>query len=419
MDRIEALESALARERAARAVAEELLERKSAELFAANRRLVEAKLGLEHRVEVADERLRRNLSRLRLALEAASAGALAWRPDEDVVELDEALRAMTGGGADGAACPLDAWLQRIDPASRATVRATLERARGADEVDCEFRLAAGDRILHLRGRRVGDEVVALVRDVTKQRHLQLDRRRLATARERSERLAVLGELASSIAHEINQPLGSIRNYAAAARRLLGASGNADPRLVEALTRIDGLSAEAGEVIRQLRAMLEDSTSEVADTPVAALLDAAIDSVRTEARDAGVGVESEATDARLRCVPLLLERALANLVRNAIEAMESARLRGAVSVRCREEEGWVVLQVDDEGPGLGGLDPEEIFEPLVTSRPAGSGMGLALCRTVAERHGGAVRCVPNPHHPTGLRFELRIPKEASCSRPSTS
>jgi len=423
MNEIDSLKSALARERAARAAAEELLERKSTELFRVNQDLRDAKNALEHRVEEADAQVRVSLSRLRLAMSAASAGAFVWRCDEDVVQMDMAVCAMIGVPHDHPALTLSDWVLLLHASGRKPVLDALSSVPEDGHVECELHPAANDRVLRLTGRVTAEEtgsdvLFALVTDVTRQRRQQLTRRRLATVRERRERLAIMGELTSSIAHEINQPLGSICNYAAAARRML-ASVDASTDLSRALEQIETLSMRVSATIKQLRAMLSEGDAALEQTSTRAIVDRAVESTESAARDAGVHIATEVLDCQLTGAPLLLERAISNLIRNAVEAMEDARMRGVVTVRARSEAGHTVFQVDDEGPGLGGLDPEEVFEPLVTSRPAGSGMGLSLCRTVAEQHGGDVRCMHSPNHPTGLRLELRIPQEGRCSQPSMS
>ena len=423
MDELEALRSANARERAARAETERILEEKSAALHHANTALQAAKEALVRRADAADEGLRASLQRLRLVLRASEAGALEWEPSGGV-HIDSRLCSMLGLGHDGRSMRLEEWLAQIQESERGAFRAELGRAERGEGFDREFRTADGARVLAVQGRlldepgRGGVVVYALVRDVTRRRAFEIDQRRLATHAARRERLVMLGELASTIAHEINQPLGSIVNYASAASRMLSRTASPAPELIRALNEIGELARGASQTIRGVRGMIVSPGEGFEEVDASLILDAAVATVRPDAEDAGVGIEICTDDAVLSCNRVLLEHAVSNLLRNAVETL--AHWPGERSVRLGAHAGAdsIRFRVDDTGPGLGGLDSDEVFEPLITGRAGGSGMGLALCRTVAEQHSGWARCTPNPAHATGLRFEIEIPWEGACFRSST-
>ena len=418
MDDVHTLRSALARERAARAAAEDLLERKSEELFETNRSLEAARLVLERRVAEVDAELQRSLRRFELALAASSAGALECRLRDLTVEGDHVLARLLGVAEIPAKQPLESWLLTVHPEDREATREAITGAVSDEEFECDLRVASVPRMLHLRGRLVEDlahgeaVVFALARDVTRRRRQQSDQRRLATDQRRRERLAVLGELASSIAHEVNQPLGAMCNYAAAARRILETKGIADENLDKALTGVVDLAHEASDAVRSLRALLTGPGIGLTESRLDLAVQAGVRNAEAEARDAGVTLTADLTPMTIPCSAGLIEHTVANLVRNAIEAIEMTGRGGSVTVGLSRAGDHAVITVDDTGPGLGGMDAVEIFEPLVTSKPTGSGMGLPLCRTVAEQHSGSVRCTANPSHETGLRVELRLPTEGA-------
>lgn len=422
MNDLEALKAALARERAARISAESILEQKSAELHETNTELRSAQARLLRRVEAADEELRLSLGRLRHALQAAASGAFQWEPGQDVVHLDDAVRRMMGIDARESPTRLGDWLRGIERADAAIVSDALERVASgrASTIDCEFRTAAGTKTLSLSGGFVeetgarGRVVFALLRDVTRRRAIEADERRLVTQKARQERLVVLGELASAISHEINQPLASICLYASAAQMLLRKLRDPPDDLVRALEQIVALANRASRTLKGLRGMMTRPAEVLEEVSALEIAESAVGLVSSVASDAGVRIVLRVEPRPVRCNRVLIEHALANLMRNAVESIESGGAAGGEREVCVEmviEPPYVKFHVDDTGPGLGGLDPEEIFQPLFTSRASGSGMGLALCRTVAEQHSGWVRCVANPHHATGIRFEFAIPVES--------
>lgn len=426
MNEVDALRSALSRERAARREAEELLEAKSTELFRANRELETARSRLEQRVADADAEIARSLRRLQLVLRASKAGSLEWHPAADRIFVNETLAELVERPGGATSFTLEGWLERVATAHRPLVRDALVSTRSGSGVECDFAVVDSDRVLHLIGRALGDDrdaqpiVFALVRDVTATRRTQQDQRRIADSRSRRERLSVLGELASAIAHEVNQPLGSLCNYAAAARIRLDAFPDADPDLRRMVDEMGTLARRATETIRALRSTLAEPGADFETAETADIVSGGIMANRQNALDAGIEIRAApGASWPLRCNPVLLEHALSNLIRNAIEAIESGAQAGVVDVHVFRAGGSVVFRVDDNGPGRVDLLPDNIFDALVTSKPGGSGMGLALCRTAAEQHGGVVRCRPNPDHPTGLRFELEIPMEGPCSPPSMS
>lgn len=224
------------------------------------------------------------------------------------------------------------------------------------------------------------------------------------------RVATLGELAASIAHELNQPLSAVAANAHAARRLLA---HDPPDLDEVMEALDDVAADArraGEVIASMRQLLQDGESEERELDLAVVARDVVELLHSEsvARGVAVGVDaSEGVDSRVRGDAPQLTQLLLNLVKNGVEAA-SARPAPprVVTVSLSEAPGAVVVEVADNGPGFGSDDPETLFQPFVTRRRDGLGMGLSISRTIAESHQGSL--VGRPREGGGASFVLRLP-----------
>lgn len=238
---------------------------------------------------------------------------------------------------------------------------------------------------------------------------------------RTERLAALGEMAAGIAHEVRNPLGSIRLYAEMLQQdLVDQPAQRDiARKISGAVR--GLDAVVGDVLTFARPMQPRAEHATA----ADLFDVAVDCCRSEIERAGATIERAGADSEsieLRCDPSLVRQALVNLIRNAIEAIEQRAADGAAPAarvwlhaarrRVRAQDGrlttMIALTVRDNGPGL----PEEViarmFNPFFTTRAAGAGLGLSIVNRIADAHGGRVG-VSN-HSAGGASIELLLPPD---------
>ncbi len=223
------------------------------------------------------------------------------------------------------------------------------------------------------------------------------------------RMATIGEMAAGVAHELNQPLTAIANYAQACRRLL-ARPDADPTdLQQALAEITAQAARAAEIIRRLRDLARSQQSERATTDINALVREMIELVESDARLHGVHVSLELTDG----LPGVLvdggqiQHVILNFVRNSLEALASQPGGGRVSIRTsRPSAGEVEVAVIDNGPGLAAEAMPRLFDPFFSTKESGTGMGLAISNTIARTHGGSVGYRPN--QPSGACFYILLP-----------
>ena len=215
---------------------------------------------------------------------------------------------------------------------------------------------------------------------------------------RVERLSTFGQLVASIGHDLRNPLGVIETSLYILRGRLGD----DPRATKHAERIKEQLDVANGIISNLLDMIRDRPLVREPVRLAALVEGALGAVR---RPATVEVAQDGL-AELPPVegdPGQLRQILVNLLENAVFAASPA---GTVTVRGRCEAGVVALAVEDTGPGVDPSIRQRLFEPLITTKARGIGLGLALCKRIAERHGGQVEYVDRPGG--GARFTLRLP-----------
>ncbi|MBV8666217.1 MAG: hypothetical protein JO269_07010 [Burkholderiaceae bacterium] len=238
-----------------------------------------------------------------------------------------------------------------------------------------------------------------------------------TARERDEllqhtaRLASLAEFASGIAHELNQPLAAIANYSAAAASFLEAAPPVLSKVQEAVRRMGDESRRAGKIVHSMRGFIQKRASRHDVHNLFALLNEPLALLAPLAQrlQIEIAVEIDPVERALavECDAVMIEQVLFNLIRNALEAVSSEAKqmeREPVQVRFVRDGDNVVVSIADRGPGL--QEPGKLFQPFYTTKSDGMGLGLAICRTVIESHGGRLWSEPNPGG--GACFLFRLP-----------
>jgi two-component system sensor histidine kinase DctS len=254
-------------------------------------------------------------------------------------------------------------------------------------------------------------------DISEQRRIEELSRATQERLQASARLATVGEMASLLSHELTQPLAAIASYASGSLNLLHADGPApegeNAELAMAMRRIAEQADRAGQVIRSVHDFVRrrDRTRE-AIAPQA-LIDAVLPLVQLQARKLNVRVEVqlEADLPRLFCDRTLVEQLLLNLARNGMQAMDAPGLADRVLhlrvARAAASDGrrWLEFSVSDGGCGIGADVAVRLFTPFFTTRSDGMGLGLSLCRTVVEQHGGALTFEPLQPRGTVFRFTL--------------
>jgi C4-dicarboxylate-specific signal transduction histidine kinase len=236
--------------------------------------------------------------------------------------------------------------------------------------------------------------LCVLTDVTEERRARELIAKHRDAAHRTARLIALGEFASAVAHELNQPLAAIATYNHSCMRMLQ-SGKPDPeQLLQAMHICRDQAKRAGRIIQRLRGLLRHPGPALAEQDLNELVGAVLELSEPGAREAGVTFERllSARPPLARADRLLIEQAALNLVRNAVEAvqeLEPARRRVTVATRV-EADGSVTLSVSDLGDGVPPEIAARLFEPFVTNKRGGLGLGLSICRSVVEAHGGSIR-----------------------------
>jgi two-component system, LuxR family, sensor kinase FixL len=259
--------------------------------------------------------------------------------------------------------------------------------------------------------------VGILQDITASRRSEEESHRLQERLMHVSRLATVGEMASGIAHELNQPLAAIATYAHACDRLLGLP---DPEIEEiqtALKQIAEQAVRAGDIIRKLRNLTRMEESARAPSDINSVIGELIDLIRSDAKAHGVEYRQELA-ANLPTINIdrsQIQQVVLNLVRNALEALALAQLDAReLLLRTRAtSEGDVEISVCDNGPGVDSALNQRIFDPFCSTKPTGTGLGLPISRTIVHAHRGRLEYRPNV--PAGACFTVKLPSTQTDSR----
>ena len=256
----------------------------------------------------------------------------------------------------------------------------------------------------------------LLTDITEQKDAELLRGRHLEILHKTAKLTTLAEIASTLAHEINQPLMVIATYTDACRRLLDAPQPDHAEIAAALTKCGAQAVRAATIIERLREFIRQRQQTPGPCDANSLVSDAIDMLRPVLDREKVAVDlAQAVDGLVVVADrILLIQVMVNLMRNAIDAMretapDSRKLSIDVSF---QEPGEVLFAVADRGCGLGTRSMEEIFSPFFTTKSDGLGLGLSICRTVAEANDGRLWAADNPGG--GTIFYFSIPGKNNLS-----
>jgi signal transduction histidine kinase len=244
-------------------------------------------------------------------------------------------------------------------------------------------------------------------DVTEQKRGEEQLRSLQFELMQVFRASVMGAMAMILAHELNQPLAAISNYATAARRLLsGDDGTNTEEALEALRDIEAASQRAAEIIRLVREMMGKGRPLSSPVDLGMAIRQAAGLGLIDAPKKGVTYSLDLTpNLIVSSDPIQLQQVLLNLFRNAVEAMQGCDRRELEVVSSRQGPE-AEIRVSDTGPGLPDEVRNRLFEPFVTTKEQGLGIGLSICRGIVERHGGRIWAEDRPGG--GTVFCLRLP-----------
>ncbi len=373
----------------------------------------------------AEESLRRSEEHLKLALAAANLGTWEWNIASNEILWSDGVEGIFGlqaGEFDGS---YESYLALVWEDDRAALIAKIEAAvNGGDAYVVEHRIKWPDgrlRWLAARGRVLRDSdgrpvcMAGTVVDVTERidadELLRLHQAELAHV----ARLSTMGELATGMAHEINQPLTAIRNYAGGCLMRLPPPSPDTDDLREAIGLIAAEAERAGEIIRRLRRYVSNRELRRSTICMNDLVREVMQLLLFEVHKRGMTIALDLVEP----LPLVfgdsiqLEQVIINLALNGLEAMEGhspsskqLTVSSAVSAHAELDGAHAVqMMITDDGPGLEGVSIDRLFEPFFTTKPQGLGMGLAISRSIVEAHGGRLWARSNAR---GASFMIGLP-----------
>lgn len=246
-----------------------------------------------------------------------------------------------------------------------------------------------------------------VRDVGERLRLEQQTRSLEQQIAHVDRLDTMGQMAAGLAHEINQPLTALVQNADSAMIWAEQQGQLDPELKEILQDIEGQAHRAGDIIRALREFVANDNTSKDSFNIASLADQTVRLVDSNAKRFGIKIENNIPESTFAAgAPVQIAQVFVNLLRNSIEAMSSTEdTKKNITISARKIGNEIELTVEDTGPGVP-VQKSEIFTPFQSSKIDGMGMGLSICRSIIESHGGRFRI--DRERKVGAAFSFTLP-----------
>ncbi len=367
----------------------------------------------------ADAALRSSEQRLQLAQSAGGIGTWDWDVETGRAICSESYCELYGLDPHGPGHESpEAWLAQVHPDDRELAISTWKTALASGRLESEYRIIRPDgsvRWIVDRGRSVRDSAgrptrfIGVNLDVTQRREAEQRLHELQLELLHASRLSAMGQMAAALAHELNQPLGAATNFLGAARLALQSS---QPRAAErALGRIERAveqTVRAGAILARLRDFIAHGETDKRIVTAPQLLRDAVALALVGTKDPALRVhfDLETEQRPLIADRIQIQQVVFNLVRNALEAMAGRSLREIVVAARTTANCELEISVADTGPGLG-PDPETVFRPFSSTKPSGMGLGLSICRTIVEAHGGHLWAEPRSGGGAVFRFTLPL------------
>jgi C4-dicarboxylate-specific signal transduction histidine kinase len=377
-----------------------------------------AELMEENRVRQRIEKaLRESRATLLLGEQINQSGSWSWEVNRGVVTCSAEFRRIFNLDSKVSQFEFASLIQQVYPADRARVERALDEAvAGQRPVRLEHRIVGRDGLLrHLSvvgqpmGEGEADVYVGTVSDITRRKADEDSQRRVQAELARTARMTTVGELTAAIAHEVNQPLMAISASAGASLRWLHRDPPQIGQVETMLHEVVRQSARAGKIIQTLQTLAHRSPQFV-DVDLHTLIRQLLAVARSDLdrNDIMVDLNLTAVRSELEGDGIQLQQVFANLIANAVDAMTS--LHGPermLRITSRSvSEGHIEVAVEDNGIGVDEAFLENMFAPFVSTKPDGMGMGLAICRSIVEAHGGQINA--HRHYPRGCRVVFTLP-----------
>ena len=302
----------------------------------------------------------------------------------------------------------------------AIARAELAMTGATQPFEKEYFRKDGSRVPVLIGSAAFDEQrdqgVAFVLDLTERKCAEEAFREVQMQLAHANRVATMGQLSASITHEVKQPIAAARNNARAALNFLDRNPPDLGEVREALGCLVGDADRAGEIVDRIRGLIKKAPPRKECLDINAGIREVIELTRSESIKNGISMQANLADG----LPLIegdrvqLQQVILNLIVNAVEAMSSASdgTRELLVSSRKADPGGVLVGVRDSGPGLAPETLEHVFDAFYTTKPGGLGMGLSICRSIIEAHGG--RLWASANLPRGASFQFALPAIANTA-----
>ena len=369
-----------------------------------------------------EEMLHETDRRLGLAADSADLGFWSWDSLTGRLWMSPRARALRGYASDER-LDIERFMTSVHPLDRETLRRLIhDAALSGGAFEREYRIVRPDgevRWIALRGAGElygtgGAHVRGVSIDITRTKQAEAESRQLEAQLTHLSRVTMLGELSGSLAHELNQPLTAILSNAQAAQRLMAQNRESREEIQEILAEIIAEDKRAGEVIRNMRGLLKKGETRAEALDVPAVVDESLRLLHGDLLAHGVTVNKDFGPGLppVRADRVQIVQVLVNLLTNACDAMNhgngSGHEKKLLLSAAREDPGFVRVSVADSGSGIAGDDADRIFEPFVTTKTAGMGLGLALCRTIVAAQGGRIWATNNADRGAAFHFTLPVP-----------
>jgi PAS domain S-box-containing protein len=378
-----------------------------------------------------EEDLRRSEAYLAAAESLSKSGSWAWKLSTGEITYWSQERYRVFGFDPEEGIPsLEAVLKRIHPDDRAKwLDAVSNVTRDLERLDFDFRIVLPNgelRVLHGISHPIfnesGDfvEIIGAAMDITERRRAEEALRETQTQLAHANRVASIGQLTASIAHEVNQPIGATVANAQAALRWLDRPTPELDEAKQALGRIVRDGARAGAVVDGIRRLIRRTPLRGDLVDINAAVSEVIVLARSEAAKNDVSVRMDLAEG----LPLVqgdrveFQQVILNLTINAVEAMSGVEGERELLIRTgKNEAGEIVVSVSDSGPGVAPATIEHLFKAFFTTKANGLGLGLSICRSIVEAHGGRLWASANA--PCGAVFQFTLPSQLGVGKPKAA
>jgi PAS domain S-box-containing protein len=362
-------------------------------------------------------------ARIRRLVDANIIGIFIFSREGGIVEANHAFLKMVGYDREDLVAGRVRFTDLTPPQWRdrtAIARAELAMTGATQPFEKEYFRKDGSRVPVLIGSAAFDEQrdqgVAFVLDLTERKCAEEAFREVQMQLAHANRVATMGQLSASITHEVKQPIAAARNNARAALNFLDKDPPDLDEVREALGCIVGDADRAGDIVDRIRGLIKKAPPRKECLDINAGIREVIELTRSESIKNGISMQANLADG----LPLIegdrvqLQQVILNLIVNAVEAMSGASdgTRELLVSSRKADPGGVLVEVRDSGPGLAPETLEHVFDAFYTTKPGGLGMGLSICRSILDAHGGRLWASANLPH--GASFQFALPAIANTA-----